>query len=135
MSRLILLTAVLLCATPTLAQQFPAAPLRSAGEQMRSFSMTNQSGQVVTSAVAHMTDGKTRVLTYAPVQPNQAREIVVPRNECLDSLTVHLNDGRTLNAAHMNDCKATKILVGAAGIGTQSNVNPRLQSNANTAMQ
>lgn len=123
-SLLLLLT---LAAVPALAQQFPAAPLRSPGEQMRSFSLKNESGQVVTSAQAHMTDGKNRVLTYASLQPNQAREIVVPRRECLDSLAVQLNNGRTLRAGHLNDCNATQIVVGEAGLGVQSNVNPRQQ--------
>jgi hypothetical protein len=127
MPRVLLLTCVLLAAGPALAQQFPAAPLRSPGEQMRSFSLKNESHQAVTSAQAHMTDGQNRVLTYEPVQPNQAREIVVPRKECLDAVIVHLNDGRTLRADHMNDCKATQIVVGDAGIGMQSNVNPRGQ--------
>lgn len=116
---------MVLLAGPALAQQFPAAPLRSKGEQMRSFSMKNQSGQVITSAEAHMTDGKTRVLTYAPVQPNEAREIVVPRQECLAGLTVHLNNGKILHATKLNDCKSTKVFVGAQGIGIGSNLNPR----------
>jgi hypothetical protein len=127
MLRPVLLLCLTLAAIPALAQEFPAAPLRSPGEQMRSFSLTNESGQVVTSAQAHMTDGKNRVLTYAPVQPNHAREIVVPREECLGSLAVHLNNGRTLRADHMNDCKATQILVGEAGLGVRSRVNPRQQ--------
>jgi hypothetical protein len=125
MRLLLPLAGLLLAATPALAQQFPAAPLRSKGEQVRAFSLKNESGQVVTSAQAHMTDGKRRVLTYEPVQPNEAREIVVPRNECIDAVTVQLNDGRTLRANHMNDCKETKIVVGKAGIDVQSNTNPR----------
>jgi len=124
MPRPLLLLGLVLVSAPALAQQFPAAPLRSPGEQMRSFSLTNQSGQVITSAQAQMTDGKKRVLTYAPIQRNQAREIVVPRQECLDQVVVHLNNGQTLHADHMNDCKATKIVVGQAGIGMQSNLNP-----------
>ncbi len=127
MLRTLPLAALLLAASPTLAQQFPAAPLRTPGQQMRSFSLTNESGQVVTSAQAHMTDGKDRVLTYEPIQRNQAREIVVPRQECLDSVVVHLNNGQTLRAGHMNDCKATKIVVGKTGIGIASNANPRSQ--------
>lgn len=115
----------ILSAVPALAQQHPAAPLTPSAAQMRSFSMKNQSGEVITSAEARMTDGKTRVLTYAPVQPNEAREIVVPRQECLAALTVHLNNGKTLRAGHLRDCKETKIFVGAHGIGIGSNLNPR----------
>ncbi|MGA3401928.1 MAG: hypothetical protein ABSC95_22160 [Acetobacteraceae bacterium] len=125
MVRLLPLVCLVLTAGPALAQQFPTAPLRSPKEQMRSFSLKNESGQVVTSAQAHMTDGKNRVLSYAPVQPNQARKIVVPRQECLDSMMVSLNNGRTLRADHMNDCTATQIVVGDTGIGTPSTVNPR----------
>jgi len=123
--RTLLLPCLTLAAVPAFAQQFPAAPLRSPGEQMRSFLLRNESGQLVTSAQAHMTDGKNRVLTYAPVQPNQAREIVVPREECLDSVAVQLNNGRMLRVDHMNDCKGTQILVGEAGLGVQTSVKPR----------
>ncbi|HUN42675.1 MAG TPA: hypothetical protein VMU81_20460 [Acetobacteraceae bacterium] len=123
MSRPLLPIALVLLATPALAQQLPAAPLRAPGA-MRSFSLTNRSGEVIVSAEAKMTNGKQRVLTYAPIQRNQAREIVVPRQECLDSVAVHLNNGQTLRAAHMNDCKATKIIVGRTGIGVASNENP-----------
>ena len=91
---------------------------------MRSFSLKNESGQVLTSAQAHMTDGKNRVLTYASVQPNQAREIVVPRQECLDSLVVQLNNGRTLRAGHLNDCKATQIVVGEPGSASSRTSTP-----------
>ncbi len=121
MLRLLPVVYLVLSAGPALAQQFPAAPLRAPGEQMRSFSLKNESKDVVTSAQAHMTDGKDRVLTYAPVQPNETKEIVVPRAECLDSVAVHLNNGHTLRADHMNDCKAAQVVVGDAGIGTQSN--------------
>ncbi len=122
MSRLLPAVCLLLTAGAAQAQQFPAAPVRTPGEQMRSFLLKNESGEVLTSAQAHMTDGQNRVLTYEPVQPNQAREIVVPRKECLDSLAIHLNNGRTLRADHMNDCKATQIVVGDAGV--RANVNP-----------
>ena len=121
MWRLLVVVGLVLVSGPALEQQYPAAPLRSPGEQMRSSSLKNESREVVTSAEAHMTDGKDRVLTYAPVQPSRAKEIMVPWAECLDSVAVQLNNGRTLRADHMNDCKATQIVVGDAGIGTQSN--------------
>ncbi|HTW69098.1 MAG TPA: hypothetical protein VME47_04350 [Acetobacteraceae bacterium] len=127
MPRTLLMIALVLSAAPALAQQFPAAPVRSPGQPVRSFSLTNQSGQVIVSAQAKMSDGKQRVLTYAPIQRNQAREIVVPRQECLDSMAVHLNDGQTLRAVHMNDCNGTKIIVGPTGIRIASNANPLRQ--------
>ena len=125
MVRLLPVLCLAMAVYPAFAQQRPAAPLTPNGEQMRAFSLRNQSHQPITSAEAHMTDGKDRVLTYAPVQPNQARQIVVPRQECVDSVTVHLNIGKTLHADHLQDCRATQIMVGDAGIGVQSNVNPR----------
>ncbi|HUB13996.1 MAG TPA: hypothetical protein VMB34_18750 [Acetobacteraceae bacterium] len=115
---------LMLAGGSALAQQLPAAPLGSPGQQMRSLSLTNQSGQVITSAEAQMTDGRKRVLTYAPIERNQARAIVVPRQECLDSVEVHLNNGQTLRASHLHDCKATKIVVGTAGIRLNANLNP-----------
>jgi len=124
MPRPLLVLGLALLAAPALAQQFPAAPLRTPGEPMRAFSLTNRSGQVITSAQARMSDGKQRVLTYAPIQRDQAREIVVPRRECLNAMIVHLNNGQTLHADHMNDCDAARIIVGRAGIGVASNVKP-----------
>ena len=127
MLRPLIVTAVMLIAAPALAQRFPAAPLRTPGEQVRSFALTNRSGDVIVSVEAKMTDGTRRVLTYAPIQRNEVREIVVPRQECLDSMAVHLNNGKTLRAVHMKDCKATRITVGRTGIGTATNENPLTQ--------
>lgn len=124
MMRLVLPVGLMLIAAPALAQQLPVAPLGSPGQQMRRFLLTNQSGQVIVSAEARMTDGKKRVLTYAPLPRNQARWIVVPRQECLDSMVVHLNNGLTQHADHLNDCKAAKIVVEQTRIVIPANQDP-----------
>jgi hypothetical protein len=116
MPRPLLLMAAMLIGVPALAQQLPVVPLRSPKDQVWRFLLTNQSGQVIVSALAQMTDGKKRVLTYSPLPRKEARWIVVPKQECLDSLVVHLNDGETLRADHMNDCTAGKIVVGPARV-------------------
>lgn len=125
MVRLLLVCCLALAAAPAAAQQFSAAPLVPKGEQVRSFVLRNQSGAAITSVLAQMTDGKKRVLTYEPVEPNQARRIVVPRNECLDVVTVRLTTGKTLRAADLNDCGAAPIVVGEAAIAVQAPVKPR----------
>ena len=112
------------------AQTYPAAPLSPKGEQARSLSLRNMSGQVITSAQAHMTDGSNRVLTHETVQPNQAREIVVPRNACLEGVTVHLNNGSTLKADKLNDCRSSLIVVGGEGIDVRSANVRQTQTNS-----
>lgn len=121
MNRLLPLVCLSLATVPALAQQLPIPPLRSPGEQMRSFLLANWSGQVITAAEANMTDGKHRVLIYAPLQPGHAQRIVLPRKECLDSVVVYLNDGQSLRANHMDDCKDTPIEVARGKISLASN--------------
>ncbi|HUB45998.1 MAG TPA: hypothetical protein VMB73_13510 [Acetobacteraceae bacterium] len=124
MIRVVLPVCLVLIAAPALAQQLPVAPLGSPGEQMRRFLLANQSGQTIVSAEAWMTDGEKRVLTYAPIPRNQARWIVIPRQECLDSMVVKLDNGLTQRAKHMNNCKAIKIVVGQARIVITPNQDP-----------
>jgi len=120
MPRPLLLAGFLLLATPAMAQLHPSAPLGPSGQQVRSFSLKNMSHQAIVFARAKMTDGKTRALTYSPVEPGEAREIVVPRKECLAEVTVHLNDGRSLKAPHLDDCRSNQLIVGDKGIDVLS---------------
>lgn len=120
MPRPVLLAALLLFATPALAQIRPSAPLGPSGQDVRSFSMKNMSHAPIVFARARMTDGKIRALTYSPVQPGQAREIIVPRKECLAEVVVQLNDGRTLKAPNLNDCRSNQLVVGDRGINVLS---------------
>lgn len=116
MLRAPLLAALLLAAAPAWAQQYPAAPLSPNGEQARAFSLKNMAHDPVVSARATMTDGQTRVLTHEPIQPGQARQVVVPRKDCLAKVSVQLNNGRTLKAEHLNDCRSNLLIVGDKGI-------------------
>jgi hypothetical protein len=116
MLRTPLLAVLLLAAAPAWAQQYPAAPLSPNGEQARAFSLKNMSHQPVVSARAFMTDGQTRVLTHSPIEPGQAREVVVPRKDCLKAVSVQLNNGRSLKADHLNDCRSNLLIVGDNGI-------------------
>jgi len=116
MWRVLLLSSVLQAPVLGWAQQYPAAPLGPEGQRARSVSLHNLSKQVVVSAEARMTDGKTRPLTDRPVRVAQAREIVVPASECLDGVTVKLDDGRTLRADNLKECGATRIQVDDNGV-------------------
>lgn len=120
MPRLPLLAVLLLFAGPAMAQKYPAAPLSPSGEQSRSFSLRNMSHQPIVFARATMTDGKSRPLTYSPIEPGEAREVVVPRKACLASVLVQLNDGQTLKARHLNDCRSNQLIVGDHGIDVLS---------------
>ncbi|HET8997707.1 MAG TPA: hypothetical protein VFN42_13650 [Acetobacteraceae bacterium] len=120
MPRPALLAALLLFATPALAQVRPSAPLGPSGQNVRSFSLKNMSHAPVVFARARMTDGKIRALTYSPIQPGEARQIVVPRKECLADVVVKLNNGRTLKAPNLNDCRSNQLVVRDRGINVLS---------------
>lgn len=127
MLRVLLFAGLLLSAAPALAQQYPAVPLGPSGEQSRSFSLENMSHHAIVSARAYMTNGRSRVLTHAPVEPGEAREVVVPRKDCLARVTVQLNNGRSLQANHLNDCRSNQLIVGDQGINILSAAVPRLR--------
>ena len=129
MSRFALISGLLLLTSsaPALAQPMPPGP---APAQSRAFSLKNMTGQVITSAQARTTDGNTRVLSHEPLQPNESRQIIVPRNACLDSVIVHLNDGRTLKAENMDDCRSNQLVVGEQGINVLSSDVQRAQRGA-----
>ena len=120
MPRPLVLAALLLIATPAMAQIHPSVPLGPSGEQARSFSLKNMSHQAVVFARARMTDGKARALTYSPIQPGEAREIVVPRKECLAEVVVQLNNGRSLKASNLDDCRSNQLIVHDGGIDVLS---------------
>ena len=112
---------------PTWSQTYPAAPLGPSGEQARSISLQNLSSATVTEASATMTDGKTHALSQGPVRPRQAREIVVPRDECLADVNVRLDNGRSLNSRPGHDCRATRIVVSDNGVQFISSAVPGAQ--------
>ncbi len=85
------------------------------------------SHQAIVFARAYMTNGKSRALTYSPIEPGEAREVVVPRKDCLSSVSVQLNNGRTLKAAHLNDCRSNQLIVGDQGIDVLSASVQRLR--------
>jgi hypothetical protein len=95
-----------------------------ADQHTRAIFLRNLCGQPMVSALARTTDGQTRVLTYEPVQPGQGRWIVLPRQQCLESVTVHLNNGRVLQADRLNECRPAAIVVSDGGIALRSSAQP-----------
>lgn len=88
-----------------------SAPLKTM-EQAHSYGLINHSKQAIISANARMTNGNVRALTWdKPILPDQGRNVAVPSNDCLASLTVHLKSGRTLQSTGKPDCHATHITV------------------------
>lgn len=128
MKRALLFAGLLLIAVPALARIPPSNPLGPSGEQGRSFSLKNMSHQVVVFAQAHMTDGKVEALTYSPIEPGQARKIIVPRKACLAEVMVQLNDGHSLRLANLDDCRSNQLVVGDRKIRVQSVQMPRLRN-------
>jgi hypothetical protein len=93
-------------------------------QQSHASSLLNLCSQPMVSAVARTSDGQTRVLTHEPVQPGQGRWITLPRQQCLVSVTVHLNDGRVLKADRLKECRAAEIVVSDGGIELRSSAPP-----------
>jgi hypothetical protein len=123
----LLAATLLLACQPAWSQTHPAAPLGPSGEQARSISFQNLSGATVTAAHATMTDGKGVDLSKGPVRPTQAREVVVPRSECLAGVDVRLDNGQDLNAKAPNDCRATRVVVNDGGLQFISSAVPGAQ--------
>ena len=72
-----------------------AAPLQSM-QQAHSYSLLNQSSQIIVSATMRMTNHDERDLTWdQPVQPHQGRNIAVPANDCLSVVEVKFKSGQT----------------------------------------
>ena len=126
-SQPLLVATLLLACQPAWSQTYPAAPLGPSGEQARSISFQNLSNATVTAARATMTDGKTVDLIKGPVRPTQAREVVVPREDCLAGVDVRLDNGQNLNAKAPDGCRATRVVVNDNGVQFISSAVPGAQ--------
>jgi hypothetical protein len=90
-------------------------------QNLRSFTVRNDSKSVVTSVKLVSTDGG-RVLFQNPnpIQPSQAAEAQVGRDQCLAEVDVTFKDGRTLRSAGLNDCHLTRVSIGDERIEVES---------------
>jgi hypothetical protein len=116
MSPRLLAAFVLFAAAPALAAQQPPAASLYHQEDSRSISIQNWSGQPVTAAQVQTTDGHTWDIGKGVIPQNQAKEIIVPAQECIANVRVTLQDGRTLGISRANACRNTQVVVRDNGI-------------------
>lgn len=121
----VILMALLALGSTSAYAQNNAAPLKTM-ERARSYAITNRSSDTIVSAEATMTNGDRRSLTWnEPLPPEQVRNIAVPSQDCLASMTVRLKSGRTLNSSGRPDCRDTRIRVSDSGISIGSAASNR----------
>lgn len=113
---------LLLAAVPAVAQNTGAGGQgKQTFQNLRSFTIRNDSDKVVASVTLTSTDrGQTMFQTKNPLQPSQAAEVQVGRDQCLAEVDVTFKDGRTLRSAGLNDCHLTRISVGDQQIKLES---------------
>jgi hypothetical protein len=102
-----------------------AAPLATM-QQAHSYAIVNRSDQTIVKAHARMTNGHQRDLAWnEPLPPNQGRDVAVPSNDCLASLTVSLQSGKTLRTSGTPDCHVTRFVVTDNGIQPSTSATNR----------
>jgi len=101
----------LLVAVPAWAAQQPPAASLYHQQDSRSISIHNLARQAVTAAQVQTTDGKTWDLAKGMIPRNQAKEIIVPAQDCITNVRVTLKNGRTLSQNGLNACRNTEIVV------------------------
>lgn len=102
--------ALLVAAPAWAAQQPPAASLYHQ-QNSRSIAIHNLANQTVTTARVQTTDGKIWDIAKGSIPPNQAKEIIVPAQDCIAEIDVTLKNGRTLSQTGLNACRNTQIEV------------------------
>lgn len=105
-----LFAALLLAALPAVAA--PNAANLSTQQDARSISLQNKSDSEITQARVQTSDGHVWNLAHGGVPQNHGSDIVVPARDCIATISVELKSGRKLQAAGLNACDNTQIIVG-----------------------
>ncbi len=129
MSSRLLAALALFAAAPALAAQQPPAASLYHQEDSRSISIQNWSGQPVTAAQVQTTDGHTWDIGKGVIPQNQAKEIIVPAQDCIANVRVTLQDGRTLGISRANACRNTQIVVRAESLSIPTQAASGLKPN------
>lgn len=108
------LVAACLLAAPALAQNLPGqGNERPSTHNIRNYTMTNQSGQVITAAEARFSDGQSKSIAPATgIEPLEGQSFSADQKACLTDVTATLKDGTRLALAPAPiDCRLTIVLV------------------------
>lgn len=119
-SALVLL--VLSLAAPAAAQNTGAGGQgKQSFQNLRSFTVRNDSKSVVASVKLISTNGgQVLFQTHNAIQPSEAEEAQVGRDQCVAEVDATFKDGRTLCSTGLNDCKMTRVSIGDQRIDLES---------------
>ena len=114
--------AALLIAAPAAAQQEGAGGRGAESRNnLRTYIISNDSQKVIAEVWLGSTNGgKELYSNNDQIRPNQAANLRVGREECLAEVRVRFEDGSTLRADGLNECKLTRIAVSNAKIELQT---------------
>ncbi len=109
-------------ALPAAAQQTGAGGQgKHTFQNLRSFTIENNSKDPIASVTLLSThDGQQLFKTNHQIQPNEAAEAQVGRDQCLAEVDVTFKGGRTLRSAGLNDCKMTRVSISDRDIRLES---------------
>lgn len=94
---------------------------KESGQNLRSFTIRNDSKAVVTSVTLISTNGGQPMFQNPkPIQPSESTEAQVGRDQCLAEVDVTFKDGRILRSGGLNDCKLTRVSIGDERIELES---------------
>lgn len=125
-----ILAVLLLAAAPAFAAQEPPAANLYSQQQSRSIAVQNWSSKAVTTAQVQTTDGKTWNLAKGSIQVDQAKEVIVPAQDCITNIQVKFADGRSLNKAGLHECHNTQIVIRDDGLTIPQQAVPGGQQHA-----
>ncbi len=117
-----LLVLVAFLAFPAAAQQTGAGGKgKQTFQNLRSFTIENNSKNPIASVTLLSTDNGQKLFeTSRQIQPNEAAEAQVGRDQCLAEVDVTFKGGRTLRSQGLHDCKLTRVSVEDGGIKLES---------------
>ena len=115
-----------LLAAPALAQNLPGqGKERPSTHNIRSYTLKNQSGQVITAAEARFSDGQSKsIAPDSGIQPLQGQSFSEDQKACLTNVTATLKDGTKLALAGTpTDCRLAVVIVEPKSIVVNSSAS------------
>ncbi len=119
--------AILAFAAPALAGNMPNAANLSTQQDSRAITLQNLTGEKITQAHVQTTDGRVWNIGHGAIEDNHASEVIVPARDCLASVTVQLDNGRTLQSTELHSCNSTKVVVRKDAISIPQEAVPGAQ--------
>ena len=115
-----------LLAAPAWGQNLPGQGQdRPSTHNIRSYTLKNQSGQVITAAEARFSDGQSKsIAPDSGIQPQEGQSFSEDQKACLTNVTATLKDGTKLALAGTpTDCRLAIVIVQPKAIVVNSSAS------------